>query len=254
MEIEYDLRKSVPENAKIHYEKSKKLKRKIPGMERAIKETRKKLMNLKVKDEEKPKIKKKRERRWFEKFRWFTSTDGFLVIGGRDATSNEVLIKKHLESHDLVFHANVQGAPFFVVKNDKDAAIPNPTRIQAATAAASYSKAWSSGMGSCDVYEAKPDQVSKSPPAGEYLPKGAFMVYGEKTWHKNMELGVAVGMMGDRIIGGPVESISSQTRDYVRVGVGDEKQSSLAKKIKEKIGGDLDDIQRYLPGGGGRLL
>ncbi len=252
MEFAYDTRKTVHENAAEHYERAKKLKAKIPGMKKAIKASRKKLEDVPEEVEEKPGIKKRRERRWYEKFRWFRSSDGLLVIGGRDATTNEILIKKHTDAKDLVFHANVQGAPFFTVKAAGE--VPEQTRKEAAAAAASYSKAWSRGMGACDVYEVTPEQVSKSPPSGEYLPKGAFMVYGEKTWHRNVELKVAVGLAEDRIIGGPVDAVKAHAEKHVTVGVGDVSQGQLAKQVKAKLGGSLDEIQRFLPPGGGRIL
>ena len=34
------------------------------------------------------------EKKPYMKFRWFISSDGFLCLGGRDATSNEIIIKK----------------------------------------------------------------------------------------------------------------------------------------------------------------
>ena len=57
-------------------------------------------------------------REWYEKFRWFTSSDGFLVVAGKDTVSNEVLIKKYAKQEDVVFHAEISGAPFTVVKTE----------------------------------------------------------------------------------------------------------------------------------------
>ncbi|MFH1055109.1 MAG: NFACT RNA binding domain-containing protein [Candidatus Altiarchaeota archaeon] len=255
MRVSFDLRRSVPENAKVYYEKSKKLKGKIPGLEIAIADMRRKLESVSVIDEEKPQMVRKVERKWFEKFRWFVSSQSYLVIGGRDASTNDILVKKHMEGSDIVFHADVSGAPFFIVKNPEKGTVPDETRSEAATAAASYSKAWSRGAGSVDVYEVDPEQVSKTPPAGEYLTKGAFMVYGQKRWHRNVELKVAVGVLEGKIIGGPVDSIKAQTRRYVIVGLGDTPQGALARQVKAKLGDvELDDVQRFLPAGGGRLL
>ena len=41
--------------------------------------------------------KKNRKQEWYEKFHWFFSSEDFLCIGGKDATSNEIIIKKHTE-------------------------------------------------------------------------------------------------------------------------------------------------------------
>jgi predicted ribosome quality control (RQC) complex YloA/Tae2 family protein len=255
MKIVVDLRLGVPDNAKNYYEHAKKQKGRIPGMRKAIDETKKRLASVGAEVPEKPQIRKRVQRKWYEKYRWFFSSDGFLVLGGKDATTNEMLVKKHLEQNDVVFHADIQGAPFFIVKNPHNQPVPDSTRLQAAQAAASYSKIWSRGMGSADVYEIRPEQVSKTPPAGEYLPKGAFMIYGAKIWHKNVEVKVAVGIIDGAIIGGPVAAVSSATREFVIVQVGDVPQGALARQIKSKIPqAELDEIQRFLPPGGGRML
>ena len=105
-----NLKKSIEENASDYFEKAKKIKKKMKGAQDALKKSLKKLKELEAKkekyDKEEEKGKKLRERKkeWYEKFRWFLSSDGFLVIGGRDATSNEIVIKKHTEKNDLVFH------------------------------------------------------------------------------------------------------------------------------------------------------
>ena len=245
----------MPDNAKTQYEKAKKAKGKLEGMEKAIADTKKKIENSEVRTAPKPKIRVKKERKWFEKFRWFTSSDGFLVIGGRDATSNEVLIKKHTQDNDIVLHANIQGAPFFTVKNEGGDEIPENTRLEAAQAAASYSKAWNKGYGSIDVYEIKPSQVSKSPPSGEYLPKGAFMIYGGKKWMKNTPLSIAIGLVEGEIVGGPLTAVECKTKKLVKVGLGDISQGNMAKKIRQIFKeGEIDDIQRFLPAGGSQLI
>ena len=59
---------------------------------------------------------KQPKKQWFEKFRWFKSSDGYIVVGGKDASSNEIIVKKHLEKNDLYFHTELRGAPSTVPK------------------------------------------------------------------------------------------------------------------------------------------
>jgi len=273
MEVKIDLRRSLPENASFYYERAKKAKGKIAGAEKAIKETLEKIGKLSGEAppaERRVVLKERKAKKWFEKFRWFESSDGFLVLGGRDATSNEVLVKKHLEANDLVFHADFHGAPFFIVKNADGRDIPDATKREAAEAAGSYSRAWAGGSGSCDIYYVNPEQVSKTPPAGEYLTKGAFMIYGRKNYIRGVELKIAVGfIVGEsvEVIGGPVSAISKRTRHYAVLGVGDMKSGELARRIKAAVMGKagkedaeklksvgLGGIQYWIPGGKGRLL
>jgi predicted ribosome quality control (RQC) complex YloA/Tae2 family protein len=54
---------------------------------------------------------------WFEKFYWFISSDGYLVIGGRDAQQNEMLFKRYMKKGDIYVHADLHGAPTCIIKN-----------------------------------------------------------------------------------------------------------------------------------------
>ncbi|MBN2014678.1 MAG: DUF814 domain-containing protein [Candidatus Altiarchaeota archaeon] len=271
MEFKIDTRKSIPENAEHYYQEAKKAQKKVEGARKALQDTLKKKERLEgerknIKETNIPEKKEKKERKWYDSFRWFTSSDGFLVIGGKDAATNEILIKKHLEKGDLVFHADVQGAPFFVVKNPENKEIPTSTLDEAAEMAASYSKAWQAGWGSCDVYYVNPEQVSKTTKAGEYLTKGAFMIYGKKNWFKRTELKIGIGSKGEEIIGGPVSMIEKGAKYSVKIGPGEKKSKQLAedirKKLLEKAGKEerekikatgLEEIQKWIPAGKGRV-
>ena len=37
-----------------------------------------------------------RKPHWFEKFNWFITSENLLVISGRDAQQNEILVKRYL--------------------------------------------------------------------------------------------------------------------------------------------------------------
>lgn len=38
---------------------------------------------------------------WFEKFNWFISSENYLVISGRDAQQNELIVKRYMSKGDL---------------------------------------------------------------------------------------------------------------------------------------------------------
>jgi len=245
------LNKSIEENAGLCYEKAKKARKKIEGAKKALEESLKKLEKLEKekKIEEQKAIKKEvpKEKKWYEKFHWFISSEGFLVIGGRDATSNEIIIKKHTENNDGVLHTDMAGSPFFVIKSE-NRDIGEKTIKEAADAVVSYSKAWKLGMTTTPVFYVKPEQVSKKAKSGEYLTKGAFMIYGKTEYIEN-KINLAVGIKEGEIMAGPVDAISKNCEKFVEVIPGREKTSQVAKKIQHKIGGDLDDIIRALPAG-----
>ncbi|KAK1833125.1 fibronectin-binding protein A N-terminus-domain-containing protein [Podospora conica] len=132
--------------------------------------------------QEKPILQPIRRQMWFEKFTWFVSSDGYLVLGGRDAQQNEMLYRRHLKKGDVYVHADVHGASSVIIKNNPktpDAPIPPSTLAQAGHLSVCCSTAWDSkaGMG---AYWVNADQVSKAAPAGEFLPVGSFMVRGKR--------------------------------------------------------------------------
>ncbi|UCD07824.1 MAG: NFACT family protein [Candidatus Aenigmatarchaeota archaeon] len=274
-----DIRKTPEENAQKYYEDAKWAKRKFGGTEEAKGEHEEKLERaekevleqdqrdfrkevfpvekrgmeeesketeweetvletpLEAPLEDKPKRKRKK---WFEKFKWFRSSQGFLVVAGRNASQNEMLIKKHTEGNDLVFHADIPGAAFVIIKSEGHD-IPEETKKEAAEFAAANSKAWARGMGNVDIFSVNPDQVSKTPPSGQYLPKGSFMIHGERVWYRDMELKLSVGVKIDReervakVMAGPVMSIRKNSDYFVTVRPGFKKSMELAKNIKSKI-------------------
>jgi predicted ribosome quality control (RQC) complex YloA/Tae2 family protein len=255
VKLALDLKKSVEENASDYFEKAKKLKKKITGAHDALKENIKKLDKL-LKEKEKFDAKqeesrvKERKKEWYEKFRWFVSSDNFLVIGGRDATSNDIIIKKHADKDDLVFHTDMAGSPFFVIKAENKS-IPKTTISEVADATCTFSRVWKLGLQTTEVFHVSPDQVTKKARPGEFLGKGAFMIYGKTNYVEN-KINLAVGITkGRAVMSGPLEAVRKHCEKYVILKQGEEKVSSIAKKINHKLGKnlDLDEIIRALPAG-----
>ncbi|HLC95865.1 MAG TPA: NFACT RNA binding domain-containing protein [Candidatus Nanoarchaeia archaeon] len=260
--VEIDLHKSVEENASVYYEKAKKIKKKIEGAIHALQESESKLKKLEKdhtkEQEELSKVTVARPKEWYEKFRWFITSTGFFVIGGRDATTNEIIVKKHTDADDLVFHTDLAGSPFFVIKRklivppypSPPPTIDDKTLREVADATVSYSRTWRLGLSNSPVFYVKPDQVSKEAKAGEYLVKGAFMING-KTNYVDNKINCAIGILSDgKIMGGPVEAVKAHCNKYVPVIQGRDKASKVAKFIQKKIGGTLDEIIAVLPSGG----
>jgi len=273
-EFSIGFEESPHRNASDYFDRAKKLKEKLQNVDESMSKTKHDIESFKIKADEETRKKtpliKKREREWYEKFHWFESSEGFLVLAGRDASTNETLINKHMEKEDIVFHAEVQGAPFVVVKTGGKSPGPQ-TLSEAGSAAASYSKAWSSGFSSADVYWMKPEQLSKKPPSGQYLNKGMFMVYGHRNYLKGVPLQVTIGAIENmselKFISGPLSAIESKTHSFVKLVPGKTRSAALAKKIlhllSRKITSNatrdmkalnLEEIQRMIPAGTGDVV
>lgn len=138
-----------------------------------------------------------RNQLWFEKFLWFISSDGYLVLGGKDAQQNEMLYKRYLRRGDVYCHAELKGAASVIVKNNActpDAPIPPATLTQAGNLSVCSSEAWDqkAGMGAWWV---NADQVSKAAPTGEFLPAGSFTVRGKKNFLPPAQLLLGLGII-----------------------------------------------------------
>jgi predicted ribosome quality control (RQC) complex YloA/Tae2 family protein len=202
-----------------------------------------------------------RKQEWYEKFRWFFTSEGKLAVGGRDAQTNAVLIGRHMEQNDTVYHADLFGSPFFVLKGG--AAQSEAEEREAATATVSFSSAWKTGLGSADAYWVHPIQVSAAAPSGEYLPRGSFFIRGKKNFANKNIVEVAIGIDGSgRLMAGPEGAIRLHCDGYVVLTPHREKPSDTAKRVLKELTPllnpsqilALDDVVRALPGGGGKIV
>ena len=259
--LNIDPKLTIPENAENYYEKSKKAKRKTKGALIAIENTKKQLEDIKSKKDSAmenisvPKKRVKKDLKWYEKLRWFVSSDDILVVGGRDANSNESVVKKYLEPNDIYLHADIHGATSTAIKLNNHSLNDNILK-ESGEFAASFSSAWSKGFTSQDVFWVHPDQVSKTPEAGEFLAKGSFVIRGHRNYIRGARLKLAVGIVdyeGKRIMAGPIEALEKHSQNFVVLKPGFTKKEAIAKKILHKINEDdlitLDDIIRVLPSG-----
>ena len=103
--VTLDYTKNIDANASDLYQKGKAVGEKAKNAETALNESRAELAKLekgiaKVKAEMAGKAQPTKQF-WFERYKWFITTGGRLVIAGRDAHTNDNVVKKHLKEGDL---------------------------------------------------------------------------------------------------------------------------------------------------------
>ncbi len=262
MEITIDPNKSAYDNANIYFEKSKKMKQKLADTMKAIDQTKieikkekERLESRKAENEIKEKLnqEKQAKKQWYENYHWFMTNEGLLAIGGKSAGQNEEIVKKRLESNDLFFHADITGASVVVLKNGARAS--EDSLKQAAQFAACYSTAWKAGYATIDVYYVSKDQVSKSPPPGEYLDKGSFFIAGRKNYFRSTSLKLLVGLNHSGELKCLPEKCGIENfRTCFSVTPGHYRKEIVAEKIARHLGKSRDEIMPFIPTGNSSFI
>lgn len=267
-DVRIDFKLSAADNAERHFSASKEAAKKLLGLKEAVKYTEEKVEKVKqgLSTVIAPLIIKAMKKEWYERFRWTFSKQGFLIIGGKDSTQNEVLVKKHMDPSDIFVHSDVPGGSVVIIKSGGQE-VPEETKCQATSFAVSYSRAWKAGLAAADGYWVKSDQVTKTPPSGEYLGKGAFMIYGERNYIRNVPLALNLGIRFLENAFKIVVSVGTDAAEgegaFVKLTTGEYEGADLVKRIKEALtrkSGDRyarliravpdSEISAYLPPGG----
>ena len=287
--ITLEVSNTVHQNAQRYFEEARSQKNKAEGAKTALASTEKiqdRAEKQAAKDAAAGRLraKKRSKRFWFERHRWAILSGGHLLIGGRDAKGNDVVVRKHLTSNDLYFHADLHGAPSCSLKlKDGLALNQNPSEVipegvaslqivqnlgedmedarqlpesvhsEAAQVAVCWSRAWGSGGAAAIAFHARPSQVSKTTESGESLARGSFVVRGQRNWHRDLPLEMAIGMAvvnGVPIpVSGTPSTISQYCQRWTKIIPGREKKESIANRIAKATGLAQDDLLSCLPSG-----
>ena len=98
----------------------------------------------------------------------------------------------------------------------------------------------------------KPAQVSKSAQTGEFVGKGAFVIRGQRTWYKDMDVRIGIGIIAvngvPMVVSGTPAHILSVCQRYAILSPGLTKKDQLANKIYRTTGLSTDDMLSVLPG------
>ena len=261
--IKINTKSSLQSIASVLFNEAKKQSGAIKSIEDIKSKTEKKLEKTQNKTELEQDIMlvtEIRKKSWYERYRWFYTSDGYLVVGGRDAASNSAVVRKHLGKNDKIFHGDIFGSPFFIIKNAENA--PDTSMNEVAHATVCFSRAWREGLYGVSAYWVNPEQIKKSAPSGEFLPKGSFTIEGQRNFINSGNLKLTVGIIpqedGHVLTCGPPETIKKNSICYAIIEPHGGEMAETAKKIRmefskiheaitKKI--NIDDFVRVMPAG-----
>ncbi len=281
MEIKFDLRKSVQENAARYYELGKKARKKAEGVEAALAETMRKIRKegkaaaARQEKDVQPKVRVVREREWYEAFGWSLSGSGRLMLFGRNAKQNDLVVSRHMEEGDLFFHADIKGGSAVVLKKNMGMGtvegggekgwpggegesiapamgevggeISLEDKDAAARIAVSFSNAWVRGFSQADTYCVGKEQLGKHA-SGGYVGAGGFAILGKREWFRNVPLKLAVGLdsKGRVAVGAPGAKWIGRA---ILVVPGKKGKGETGKEIAKALGVHESEVIHVLPSG-----
>lgn len=273
--VTVDLRRSVQENAEACYAAAKKSRSRRDGAEAARREAAERRRGIEraglaAFGAAPVRVERQSRHFWFESYRWTLLPSGLLAVGGRNATQNDAVVKKYLREGDRYVHADVHGAPSVVVRPGEGAPPsewPASDLRVACQFAAAASRAWRQG-GATSAYWVTPAQVSKTPRAGEYVPRGAWIVHGKRNAEEHLAMewavgpvefesdgtpvprgGTAKGRSFRKLVGGPPAGLEPFASELLRLVPGSEDPNDAAERLAERFGVAVEEAQAALPPG-----
>ncbi len=184
---------------------------------------------------------KNSEKEWWENFRWFYSSENVLVVGGKNAESNDELLKNHLDSKEIVLHTEDPGSPFFVIKGYAG----KKTIKEAGIACASYSQGWKKGLDNMRVEYFVSEQLKKE----KRMKDGTWGVSGKvKSMTVKLELAIGVSKDG-KVIGGPVDAIEKKADKFVIIHPGGDDKEIVTREVTKRVDGSEAEVVRFIPAG-----
>ncbi len=251
--VTLDYTKNIDANASDIYQDSKEIGEKGKHAEEALNQSRAELAKLE-KGLEKQRIANAGKAQptkqfWFERFKWFFTSEGKLVIAGRDAHTNDGVVKKHLKEKDLYAHTDIHGAPSTILK-DGASATPEELR-EACQFATAQSKGWVAAVSEGSAYWVYPDQVSKTPNPGEFVPRGAFIIRGKRNYEYHLPMELAVGEIyfqgARKVMCGPEQCFKDCEKMLIIRPA--KNKTRLSGEMAKRFNVPEEEISRILPPG-----
>ena len=255
MAVTLDYTKSIDANASDIYQRSKDINEKATRATVALKDSEVAL-ERKLKGFAKAKALaltrvQPTKQFWFEKYKWFVTAGGSLVIAGRDARSNDQVVKKHMKEKDVYVHADIHGAPSVVVKNGSSASAEDLR--EACTFSLAQSRGWAACIPGGNAFWVYPDQVSKTPQTGEFVPKGAFIIRGKKNYENNLPMRLAIGEIiyenSRKVMCGPADTVAKTSKKYVLISPTKNKGVKKNAELAKQFNVPEEEIARIIPSG-----
>lgn len=170
-------------------------------------------------------------KKWYERYYWFFSSNGFLVFAGKNLRNNKTIFKRYCKPEDLVLSSEAANSPFVIVQTRKINPVPAETIYEAAEFVVNYSDIWKNKIENFPVFYVKPEQVSVNE---------NVQISGEKKFLEKIKPRLSVGILQEKVwnaklIFGPPTAVKKQTPYMTTVIPGEFPAENLSQEIKKLL-------------------
>lgn len=187
----------------------------------------------------------------YTKYRWFFTSSGNLVVGGKNAEQNDELLKeiKKTKKEYYVMHTSHSGSPFSVIMGDFDK-VSKKDLDECAIFTGCFSKAWKEGRKKTGVHVFSSGQIYKD----KNMKTGTWGVRG-KVKEKEVELKLVFAVQENHLRAVPEESVKKKEA-LLRISPGKTDKSKMIEKFMIELDEKFksDEILGALPAGGVKII
>lgn len=176
----------------------------------------------------------------YHKYRWFYTSSGTLVIGGKSDEQNEEIVKL-AKASDVILHTKAPGSPFCVIKESVEET--EKEIKEAAIFCACFSQSWKKGKGNVEVDIFAKTQVTKD----KKMKKGTFGIKG-KIKKEKADMKLWLDFQDGKLRAVPFET------DIAMITPGKMKKEEAANAISKKLEIPIEEVMSALPSDGIEIM
>jgi len=183
----------------------------------------------------------------YKKYRWFYTSSGKIVIGGKSADQNDYLLSELKKAKEdlIVLHTSSPGSPFSVILSDIKKVTKEDTK-EAAIFTSCFSQQWKQGKKKAEIHLFNLSQLSKQ----NKMKSGTWQAIGKI---KNIDVQLELGLTEQEgILRAVPISLIGNKKNLIKITPGkmmkEEKATKLLKELNNKY--SKEEILSALPSGG----
>ncbi len=186
----------------------------------------------------------------YKKYRWFYTSSGKLVVGGKNAAQNDLLLKKIKEGGEehIIMHTSDPGSPFCIILAELSK-ITQADMHECAVFTGCFSRAWRTGKAQTTVDIFRLSQLHKD----KTMKEGTWGVYG-RVQHLTVPLELVVTRQYKVIRAIPEHSVKGK-KQGVKICPGSIGKEDILPKLEIEMNEPLskEEVLQALPAGGFRI-